>query len=167
MLQLEDIELIKQLKHRYWRCIDTAAIEELRECFIENVSFNFIGGSYQVEFEGREKFLEFMRQVNSGDFISSHVGSHPEITLLSATSAAGVWNMLDNSWDLRRMVLTRGQAVCRDRYVKVEGSWKISHTGYSRIYEVVEEIKERPNLTAHFLRTVGPQALAPLPASSK
>ena len=29
MLLLEDIELIKQLKHRYWRCIDTAAIEEL------------------------------------------------------------------------------------------------------------------------------------------
>jgi SnoaL-like domain len=167
MLFLEDIELIKQLKHRYWRCIDTAAIDELRECFIENASYSFIGGSYQVVFEGREKFLEFMRQVNSGDFISSHVGSHPEITVLTATTAAGVWNMLDNSWDLRRMVLTRGQAVCSDRYVKVEDGWKISHTGYSRIYEVVEEIKERPKLTAHYLRTVGPQRLEPLPASSK
>lgn len=65
MLMLEDIEMIKQLKHRYWRCVDSADMEELRECFVENASFKFIGGSYQVEFEGREKFLEFMRNVNS------------------------------------------------------------------------------------------------------
>ena len=30
MLMLEDIELIKQLKHRYWRFLDSGAIDELR-----------------------------------------------------------------------------------------------------------------------------------------
>jgi hypothetical protein len=167
MPMLEDIEMIKQLKHRYWRCVDSADIEELRECFAENASFKFIGGSYQVEFEGREKFLEFMRNVNSGDFISSHFGGQPEITVLDSTSAEGIWNLLDSSWDFRRMVLTRGQSTCRDRYSKAGGRWRISHTGYTRIYEVVELIHERPNLTAHHLRTVGPQKLPPLGVSSK
>lgn len=166
MLMLEEIELIKQLKHRYWRFLDSGAIDELRECFIENASYSFIGGSYQMEFTGREQFLEIMRNVNSGDFISSHVGCHPEISVLSSQSAAGVWNMLDQSWDFRRMVLTRGQATCRDRYAKVNGDWKIAHTGYTRIYEMVEEIRTRPNITAHSLRTTGPQRLEPIATSS-
>ena len=28
-----------------------------------------------------------------------------------------------------------GTALYEDRYMKVDGSWKISHTGYDRIYE--------------------------------
>ena len=166
MTMLEDIEMIKQLKYRYWRCVDSAEIDELRECFIEAASFKFIGGSYQVEFVGREKFLDFMRNVNSGDFVSSHFGGQPEITVTDSSAAEGIWNLLDSSWDFRRMVLTRGQSTCRDRYTKREGRWCISHTGYTRIYEVVEPILERPNLTAHHLRTVGPQKLAPLGAAS-
>ncbi|MGV2482310.1 UNVERIFIED_CONTAM: nuclear transport factor 2 family protein, partial [Salmonella enterica subsp. enterica serovar Weltevreden] len=37
-LPLEDIELIRQLKYAYCRCIDTANIAELRTLFTEDAA---------------------------------------------------------------------------------------------------------------------------------
>jgi len=57
-LPLEDIELIKQLKYRYCRCIDTANLEELKTLFAEDASVRYQGGSYLFEAQGRDKILE-------------------------------------------------------------------------------------------------------------
>ena len=50
---LMDIEAIKQLKHAYFRCIDTANFEELAGLFHQDVSVHFIGGSYEWKLQGR------------------------------------------------------------------------------------------------------------------
>ena len=48
-LPLEDYELIRQLKYRYCRCIDTANLDELRELFTEDASVCYVGGSYRFQ----------------------------------------------------------------------------------------------------------------------
>ena len=38
MVDLQEIEAIKRLKYRYFRCIDTKAWKELEDCFSEDAS---------------------------------------------------------------------------------------------------------------------------------
>ena len=45
--RLMDIEAIKQLKHAYFRCVDTANLEELGTLFHEDVTVHFKGGTYE------------------------------------------------------------------------------------------------------------------------
>ena len=49
---LMDIEAIKQVKHAYFRCIDTANLEELGTLFHEDVTVHFIGGTYEWQVQG-------------------------------------------------------------------------------------------------------------------
>ena len=56
--RLMDIEAIKQLKHAYFRCIDTANLEELGTLFHEDVSVSFIGGTYEWKTEGKKEYLD-------------------------------------------------------------------------------------------------------------
>ena len=35
---LEDIEAIKRLKYKYWRCLDTKSWDEMEECFVDDAT---------------------------------------------------------------------------------------------------------------------------------
>jgi hypothetical protein len=53
----------------------------------------------------------------------------------------------------------RGAAYYEDDYVKVDGDWRIKHTGYKRVYE---ELAPRPadvTLTASYWDTDGRSSL--------
>jgi len=147
---LTDIENIKQLAARYYRCLDTANMTEMRELMTEDVTTDFHGGSYHVQLEGRDAYLEMIASVFNAEFIGHHNVHHPEIELVSETEAKATWYLADIAINLRTMRNTYGTALRRDRYRKVEGQWKICHAGYSRIFEVEEEVKPM-NLTAHYL----------------
>jgi hypothetical protein len=45
--RLFDLEAIKQLKHAYFRCIDTANFDELATLFHPEISVHFVGGFYE------------------------------------------------------------------------------------------------------------------------
>jgi len=147
---LKDIEEIKRLAHRYYRCLDTANIEEMKELMTEDVTTNFKGGSYHLQLAGRAAYLEMIASVFNSEFIGHHNVHHPEIELLSETEAKATWYLADIAINLRTMRNTYGTALRRDRYTKVAGQWKISHAGYERIFEVEEAVKPM-NLTAHYL----------------
>lgn len=152
---LKDTELIKCLKHRYFRCLDTANLSELAELLDENMTTNYVGGSYRIDLTDRDSFLEMIGNAFHADAVTQHNGHHPEITILNDTEATGIWYLHDVFIDLRRMASTVGTALYSDRYVKTDGQWKIKHTSYERLYEIVEEIKERPNLKSHYLASHG------------
>jgi len=152
---LKDIEAIKRVKNAYFRCIDTANIAELRDLLDENVTAKLVGGTYAVEFNGREEYLEMVANSFNSEFVGQHNGHQPEIDVLSETEATGIWYLTDIAMDFRRGVTTIGSALYKDRYVKSGGKWRIKHTEYERIFEMIEEIKQRPNLTAHYLATHG------------
>jgi hypothetical protein len=154
-LQLEDIELIKQLKYRYCRCIDMANIAELRTLFTEDASVRYVGGSYLFEAQGRDKICEAIEYAFHAEAIAFHHVNHPEIDVTSPTEATGIWYLKDWFLDLRRKIITDGSALYRDRYVKKGGKWLIQHASYERIYEIVTPVTEAPNITAHWLAKHG------------
>jgi hypothetical protein len=154
-LALEDIELIRRLKYRYCRCIDTANIAELKELFTEDASVCYVGGSYRFEVQGRDKILEALGYAFHAEAIALHHVNHPEIDVISPTEATGTWYLKDWFLDLRRKVITDGSALYKDRYVKRGGNWLIQHASYERIYEIVTPVTEKPNITAHWLAKHG------------
>jgi hypothetical protein len=153
--RMMDIEAIRQLKGSYFRCIDTANIEELATIFHEDVSVHFVGGNYEWKLQGRDEYLESIRKSFHNQAIGHHNGHHPEIQILSETEATGIWYLTDNMWMLDASFFTTGTALYWDRYVKEDGRWQIRETRYRRIYEINKAIEENPGFSTHYLATYG------------
>jgi hypothetical protein len=159
-LPLEDIELIKRVKYRYCRCIDTANIAELKEVFTEDASVCYVGGSYRFEAQGRDKILEALEYAFHAEAIAFHHVNHPEIDVISPTEANGTWYLKDWFLDLRNRIITDGTALYKDTYVKRDGAWRIKRATYERIYEIVTPVTQVPNITAHYLAQHGKKLAA-------
>lgn len=152
---LMDIEAIKQLKHAYFRCIDTANFDELATLFHPEISVHFVGGFYEWRCEGREEFMANQRQSFHKRAVGHHNGHQPEIQLLSDSEATGLWYLADHMWILEHRFHTTGSALYADRYVKEDGRWWIRETKYRRIYEISRSLEENPPFSAHYLATEG------------
>src|SRR5690554_5857871 len=88
--QLEALEQIRQLKHRYLNACDRKAVEDIRECFaLGPIRIDY--GELGV-FHDRDSFIElYTRLACQPNVIDLHHGSNPEIVLESATEARGRW----------------------------------------------------------------------------
>ena len=150
-LRLEDIEQIRQIKYKYWRGIDTADIDLLRGILADDIKVDYLGGTYRWQIEGKDKMLAAIAAAFNPQVASCHTGHHPEITVLTDTTAEGTWTLTDVFINLADKIRTTGAALYRDKYVKVGGKWLISVTTYERLYEEVEHFTTPPNLTAHYL----------------
>ena len=132
--ELREIEAIKALKYKYMRSIDRKLWDTMRECFTPDATTAYSGGKYA--FEGIEAIMKFMTEsMDRGSFLSSHRVHHPEITLTSDTTATGTWALDDYVVDTKHDLTIHGAAFYEDRYVKVDGEWRIQHTGYERTFE--------------------------------
>ena len=153
--RMMDIEAIKQLKGAYFRCIDTANLEELATLFHDDVSVHFVGGNYEWKLQGRAEYVESIRKSFHKESIGHHNGHHPEIQILSESEATGIWYLTDNMWILDASFFTTGTALYWDRYVKEDGRWRIKETRYRRIYEINRPIEEKPGFSSHYLSEFG------------
>jgi bile-acid 7alpha-dehydratase len=132
---LKDIEAIKQLKGKYFRCLDCKLWDDLAECFTEDATTSYSGG--KLSFKGREAIIKFFRENMPPSMVSMHQGHHPEIEITSETTAKGIWGFEDYLIIKQANMGLRGAAFYRDEYVKIKGQWRIRHTGYNRIFEEV------------------------------
>lgn len=155
-LRLEDIELIKRLKHKYFRSIDTADLAALRELFTEDIKVDYVGGTYRWQLEGREAMLAAIAQSFNANAVACHTGHHPEIEVLTDTTAEGIWYLTDIFINLATKQLTTGSAIYRDQYLKVGGAWKIKVTTYQRVYERIEPFTDPSQIKYHYLAQVPP-----------
>lgn len=151
MLDLENIELIKQLKHKYFRCIDTANLEGVRECFAKRSTATYIGGDYHFELSGREEIVDFMAASFTADAIGMHHGHHPEIHVIDQNRAWGYWYLQDIFISLKENTTLRGSAIYRDEYIFEDDAWRHLHTEYQRIYEEIEPRHPDTKVTYHYL----------------
>jgi hypothetical protein len=158
MQRMMDIEAIKQLKHAYFRCLDTTNFEELATIFHPDVTVHFVGGAYEWTLQGRDEYLEALRKSFTRESIGHHNGHHPEVQILSETEATGIWYLTDNMWILNHKFFTTGTAIYWDRYLKVDGRWTIKDTNYERIYEINRALDEVPAFSAHYLSRFAPAA---------
>lgn len=148
---LVEMEHIKRLKYRYFRALDTNDSGLLATLFTPAVTARFIGGSYDVAFEGRSKLLEFLAASASTDRVMNHNGHHPEIDITGPGKAEGMWYLSDWTYSFAQQRVTRGSALYQDRYVRESDGWKISHTAYERVFEIVEDGVAPMNFTANLL----------------
>ncbi len=114
--RLQAIDDIRQLKARYFRYMDTKQWESLRSVFTEDLQVLSPEGELWVE--GGGAFTASLRH-SLESAVSCHQGFNPEIEILDAQNAAGIWAMQD--------VIT-----WHDRHPR-EG-WK-AITGYGHYYE--------------------------------
>jgi hypothetical protein len=120
---LVDIELIKQLKARYFRLLDERQWELWRAIFTEDCRVQFDHARDRVLL-GPDAVVRFSQKVLT-DTTSIHFGHMPEITIESTDRARGVWSMFDY---LEGPGFTiNGYGRYEEEYAKgVDGAWRIA-----------------------------------------
>lgn len=125
---LFDIESIKKLKRKYWRLIDEKRMDELADCFTDDIVADYAIGKV---LEGRDAVIRFLQESlgrKDRDIVSIHQGYNPEIEITGETGAAGRWGLYNYiRFGHARTVMTCWQ-VYDDSYVKINGEWKIKNT---------------------------------------
>lgn len=131
---LEAQEAIRQLKYAYFRLLDLKRFDELGELLVEDVTTAYDDGNLCQQ--GRAAVVDFLQaSLGSPDVASMHHGHHPEITLGVDGTATGTWYLEDRVIIPGADLEISGTAFYRDEYELVDGTWKISHTGYERVFE--------------------------------
>lgn len=130
----DDFEAIRQLKYAYFRLLDTKRFDELGELLTEDATSSYQSG--ELSQNGRAAIVEFLkRSLADPGIVTMHTGHHPELTLISENEAAGTWYLEDLVIIPAADLEMQGTAIYSDEYVRRDGTWKIGHTGYERIFE--------------------------------
>ena len=136
--QLLELEAIKRLKARYFRCLDNKDWEGWAKVFTEDATLEFdlavstLGrpGMPAPKLVGREVLVkEVSRLLAVSETV--HHGHMPEIELLSDSQARGIWAMQDIV-DYGHNVL-HGYGHYHETYAKKDGEWRISSSHLTRI----------------------------------
>ncbi|MCY1272175.1 Bile acid 7-alpha dehydratase [compost metagenome] len=147
MLDLVAIEQIKQLKARYFRAIDTCNLELLHSILAPNVHIRFDSPTYQFELNGLDEAIEFYRTGFTNRRFGMHNGHTPEITV-NGDEASGCWYLSDLFVNLDEQTLLNGSAIYEDRYIKLNGEWRILQTGYKRLLEMIGPLDTQWRITS-------------------
>lgn len=127
---LLDLEHIRQLKYRYFRCVDTKDWDGVAGCFVPEAT----AGYPQRTCADRDEIIAFLSESMVPDLVTMHQGHHPEITLDGET-ATGTWYLHDKVMYPAFDFTLEGAAFYTDRYVRTPDGWLMSHTGYERVFE--------------------------------
>ena len=142
------IEEIRQLKARYFRCVDTKDWQGLARVFAPDAAFDRRGAvnlydpwdrTYTPPLPaepdvriGRDAIVQMVREA-VGDLHTIHHGHVPEIDILDARNARGLWPMEDELRDRQRRLVLRGRGYYHETYECLAGTWVIKTTRISRL----------------------------------
>lgn len=130
---LENLEAIRKVKHKYFRCLDQGLWDELvDDCFVENAEADFADHGLV---NGREALRTFYKDKIGPSFtMCVHQGHNPEIELTSDVTASGIWQLEAFA------VMTgtnRGYWIAGfydEEYAVEAGKWKISKVKLSLVF---------------------------------
>jgi hypothetical protein len=123
------IEQIKQLKARYFRCIDTKDWACLEAVYAPDAQVTFLSSpdtdpSSVKPTVGRENITA--SQIRSLTPLRTvHHGHMPEIEITSPTTARGIWAMEDIIQGPAAANPTKGYGHYHETYERIDGQWKI------------------------------------------
>ena len=130
---MEDIEAIKNLKAKYFRCVDKKLWEEMETVLTEDAVADYGMGIELLQ--GRKAIIEFLKKnLGRDSMISVHQGHNPEIEITSDTTARGIW-VLNDRLIIQTIATLNGWRYYEDEYVKVNGEWKKKSTKITNILE--------------------------------
>ena len=151
-----ETEAIKRLKARYMRAVDTKDWELLAASFAPNARSVYSGGKFA--YEGRDAILEFLRgALGSTEIATMHQAHTPDIEITGETTARGTWYFEDVVINPKTTTahsaggtVLHGTGIYSDEYVKIDGEWKISLTGYERIFEFTQPYHDGSKLVTRW-----------------
>ncbi len=131
------IEEIKQVKARYFRCMDTKDWAGFEAVFAPDASADYTppgGNSAEWSASGRANIVAFVRRMVE-QAITVHHGHMPEVEVTSPTTGHAVFAMEDLIWwpeGARRRTL-HGWGHYRETYEKIDGKWQIKTLRMTRL----------------------------------
>ncbi len=137
---LEDIEAIKKLRGRYWRCIREGRWDDFLECFTDDAEVDLGVG---IQLRGMKELAQFYKEtMPSIREVIIPQGHNPEIEVLSETRAAGKWLIDNPQIEKPTNTAVRQGSIYDEEYAKENGKWKIKKQKIGHIYK--EPIKLEP-----------------------
>ncbi len=152
-MDLVEIERIRRLKYRYLRCVDLKRWDEIGDVFTDDATADYgtPSAGRPLNLANREEIVAFLRDSLGNDIITLHSAGQPEIDV-DGDTATGTWRFEDTVIATAYKVVITGAAFYEDTYRRCgDGAWRISHTGYQRIYEASMSLDDLPTwrLTAN------------------
>lgn len=144
--RLEDIEEIRTLKARYFRCVDFRLWDEFADLFTDDLEVEFVESTSDPK--GKDEFLASVaRHFVTG--YSVHHGHQPEIEIVDETTAKALWPMYDRveSPADSGYVSHEGWGHYTETYRRCDdGRWRISRSRLTRIERY--ELPKREGVTS-------------------
>jgi hypothetical protein len=132
--RLLDIEEIKQLKARYFRCMDQKNWDGWRDVFARDAVLEVPEANMVTS--GRDAIIESVSGLLTGARTVHH-GHMPEIEVTGAGTARGTWAMFDYvEWpapDGGDRIGLQGYGHYVEEYVREDGQWRISRSRLVRL----------------------------------
>jgi hypothetical protein len=152
-MDLVELEKIRQLKYRYLRCVDLKRWDEIGDVFTPDATADYgtPSAGRPLDLKSREEIVSFLRDSLGNGIITLHAAGQPEIQI-DGDTATGTWRFEDTVIATEFKVVIGGAAFYEDRYQRDdEGTWRIAHTGYVRIFEYSMSLDDLPSwkLTAN------------------
>lgn len=155
--RINDIEEIKRLKGKYFRCLDSKDWDGLEETLSPNVHTSYSGG--KLKFNGPREVTDYFRKSMPDTDLTLHQGHTPEIWFESDDVAYGHWYLQDNlifcEGNPYAGTQIQGSAIYTDKYERIDGRWLIVETGYYRIYEEMFQRDNTHKITQNHFRKKG------------
>jgi hypothetical protein len=142
------LEEIRRVKYRYLRCVDLKLWDEMAEVFTAGATADYGSPATgkPLRFGSRDEIITFLRDNLGPGMITLHAAGQPEIEIDGAT-ATGTWRFEDTVIVTEYRLVIKGAAFYEDRYERGgDGRWRISHTGYVRLYETMQSLEDLPSL---------------------
>ena len=145
LVRLNSIEEIKQLKARYFRCMDTKDWDGFADVFAPDAVMDMTEEMRDMQTtadpvtRGNQEIAAFVRGAVD-PVVTVHHGHMPEIELTSNTTATGVWAMEDKlRWPEGSPIKTmHGYGHYHETYERVGKEWKIKTLTLTRLRVDVE-----------------------------
>jgi hypothetical protein len=142
MMDLEQVEAIKQLKARYFRYLDTKQWERWGNVFTADAVLRHPANRPEP-IVGREAIVATV-STKLQESITVHHGHMPEIEILSDTEARGIWAMYDRLLHPtpggKGRARYEGHGHYIERYVReADGEWRIADLHLRRLHLEIEE----------------------------
>jgi hypothetical protein len=150
-LQVADLaalEAIRRVKYRYLRCVDLKLWDEMAEVFTAGATADYGSPATgkPLRFGSRDEIIGFLRESLGPGLTTLHAAGQPEIDVDGA-AATGTWRFEDTVIVTEHRLVIKGAAFYEDRYeLGADGRWRISHTGYVRLYETMQSLDDLPSL---------------------
>jgi hypothetical protein len=133
------IEEIKQLKARYFQCVDLKDWASWVELVWAPDGELHVPAAREEPYRGAVHIAEWSAQM-LGDCVSIHHGHTPIIEILSDSEATGVWAMEDiilregAAGDEAKPRFLHGWGHYHERYVRLASGWRIAASRLTRLH---------------------------------